>query len=329
MLSLFKKRAYPIGVDIAEEGLYISQLCHHSGEVHLQAGDAAMSVDGELKVGSSQWQKWAVEALKDICQKKKFKGSEVVSSIPCDELIIEHIKIGKAKGAELENEINTKLRQKTGLDPQKLMTKYLEAEDNNIIVLAADKEKVDKYLSIYEKANLQIKSFGVWPAAVTNSYIKFFGRRRSDIESVVMLIDIKANNSYLVICRHKKILFARSIATGFSKIAEDSLAPSVEPLVSQILACRSLFEGMYKNPVIDRAIFFTSCSTVSFERDVFVLLAKKIGIPAQIGNCLTAVEISNFNHHGINRRNDSLIAKEIDFKPKDSWAVAFGLSLSE
>jgi Tfp pilus assembly PilM family ATPase len=206
------------------------------------------------------------------------------------------------------------------------MIKYLPAEDDNIMVVAVERKKIDRHLAIYERANLQIKSIVVWPTALTNSYTRFFGRRKSDVEAVVMLLNIDANYTNVVICRHRNPLFACSIPVGAKQldraaanrdgkysgnIADEMIAK----LVLELTVCRRHFGSMHQEAQIERLIFLSSHTV---DRDICTIIAKQLGMPAQIGDCLAAVETANlYDGLAIDRR-----------QCKVNWATAFGLSLS-
>jgi len=326
MLSYFNKRTFPIGVDISSDGLYVSQLSVQKGAIHLSASDLR-KFPADLIIGSEQWQQWAIESLKEICKKGNFKSRKVISSIPPNDLVVEHMKNNDLTGQQLQEQIHNKIRYMTGLNAEKLMTKHLEAENGNFIVLAADKEKVDRYLEIYEKADLEIVSIGVWPAALVNCYTKFFGRRKSDLNSVVMVVDVKSDHSFVAICKHSKILFARYLSVGICNAQNSSLEKTADPLSEQMLTCKKLFSSIYEDLKIDRVVFFSSGSMLDIEQEVFIRLAKDLQLPAQLGNCLTAVNIKSLEKSGIERRGEK-VSDNNSSEPGYSWAMSFGLGLS-
>ena len=71
---------------------------------------------------------------------------------------------------------------------------------------------------------------------------------------------------------------------------------------------------MYKNTQLERAIFL---SGQAVEKEIYTMIAKQLELPAQMGDCLAAVDIKDPLDSGIERRNCEF-----------SWATTFGLSLS-
>jgi type IV pilus assembly protein PilM len=324
---------HPIGVDMGDEALTVVQLGNNGRGINLIAGSSKNRPE-DVEPGSSNWQRWAIETIRELTANGKFQGRDVIAAIPASEVFIDHIKMPKIEKDKLQDAVFSKIKQKLPFEPDDAMIKYIPAEEDNVLVIAAERKKIDRHLAIYERANLQIKSIAVWPAALTNSYAKFFGRRKSDVEAIVMLLDIDTNYTNVVICRHKNPLFARSIPIGAKQLerapkrGERHLGTGTNPatarsavtsemiarLVLELTACKRCFGTMHEEAQIERLIFLSS-QTV--DRDICTAIAKQLEMPAQMGDCLAAVETANLYGLGMDRR-----------QCKVNWATAFGLSLS-
>jgi len=232
----------------------------------------------------------------------------------------------KADESKLEDVIFSKIKQRLPFEPiqENTLMKYIAMEDNNVLVMATERRIIDRHLAIYEKAGLAIKSIGVWPVALANCYTRFFGRRKSDLEVIVMLVCIEANSTNVVICRHKNLLFARSISTGLNQLGNKK---AVNTLVLELTACRRHFASMHPRAQIERLIFL---SGQNVDKDMCVTIAKQLEIPAQMGDCLAAVEISDAHRlSGDCKRDKGSLGTPIDRRNcQVNWAIAFGLSLS-
>jgi Tfp pilus assembly PilM family ATPase len=126
-----------------------------------------------------------------------------------------------------------------------------------------------------------------------------------------MLLDIETNWTNFVICRHNNLLFAHSIPIGARQLEGEDAASK---LVFEIAGFRHHFSSMFKQAKIERLIFL---SGQTVDKDICTTIAKQLEIPAQIGDCLAAVEIDDPYNAGIDKRGCQF-----------SWAAAFGLSLS-
>jgi len=242
----------------------------------------------------------------------KFKGRSIIAAIPASEVFVDHLRMPKAEGDKWQETVLSRIRYKLPCEPSETMIRYIPTEENNVLVIATERKKIDRHLAIYEKANLQIKSLSVWPAALMNTYACFFGRRKADVKAVVMLLDIQTHCTNLVICRYKNMLFVRSIPIGTKQLGAEEM---VNRLVLELTASKRQFQSMYREAHIERVIFLSGAAT---DREVCINIAKQLELPAQIGDCLAAVEIADPLDAGIERRGCQL-----------SWAAAFGLSLAQ
>jgi len=304
-----------IGVDIGDDTVKMAQLVRNGKGISLIAGGSE-NQPGDVKPGGGNWQRWAIEAIRQLTADGKFRGRDAIGAMPAGEVLIDHMKMPKTKDEsgrddKLQQAIFANIKHKLSVEPDDAMIKYIPAEHNNVVVIAVERKIIDRHLAIYENANLQIKSIGVWPIALVNSYAGFFGRRRADIETVVMLLELDANRTNVVVCRHKNLLFARSIPIGANRLDNDEM---VTRLVLELTACRQHFGSMYKNAQIERLIFLSGQAAA---KNVCATIARQLEMPAQVGDCLAAVKIADSCRSPIERRDCQV-----------NWATAFGLSLS-
>jgi Tfp pilus assembly PilM family ATPase len=311
----------PIGINIGDNTVTVAQLASNGKGINLVAGG---SVNQPRKVvpGSITWQRWVIDALRELTGNGRFRGREVIAAMPAGEVFVDHMRMPKLKDAlgpddkiqdhKLQDTLFTKIRQKLSLDPNDVMIRHLPAENDNVVVAAVERKIIDRHLAIYEKANLQVKSIGIWPVALINSYTKFFGRRQADTKTIVMLLQIDTDRTNVVISRHQNLLFARSVPIGADQIDNDE---AVTRLVLELTACRRQFHSMYEGARIERVIFMARQS--DSKNSLWAMIAKQLEMPAQVGDCLAAVKIGDPCRAGVDRRDCRV-----------NWTTAFGLSLS-
>ena len=324
MFGIKKTHTCPIGIDLAHGSLKLAQLGNNGVGTTLLAGNSKNTPE-DMQPGSSGWQKWAIETIRLLTTYGQFHGRDVVAAMPTSDVFIDHMKMPKSNGGDTEDAIFAKIKQKLPFESleENTMMQYVPTEEDNVLVMATERRIIDRHLAIYEEAGLSIKSIGVWPAALVNCYVRFFGRRKSDIESVVMLICVEADCTNVVICRHTHLLLARSLPIGAARLDDEQAA---KRLVMELTACKRQFGLIYRNAQIERLIFLSGQSVC---KDIYATIAKQLEMPAQMGDCLAAIEIDkscrmareDYAQEGegdhIDRRNHHL-----------NWAVAFGLSLS-
>jgi len=325
MLRLLKNNTYAIGVDVGNDSLKLAQLGINGQGTSVIAGNRKERPDG-IEPGSSDWQRWAIENMRLLTTYGNFRGKEVIAAMPETDVFIDHIKMPKINNCKPQDAIFSKIKQKLPFEPleENTMMKYIETEQDNVLVMATDRIIIDRHLAIYEKAGLSIKSIGAWPLAWTNCYVKFFGRRKSDLEAIVMLICLEENCTNVVICRHKNLLFAHSVSIGLKQLVDEQ---SISRLVMEITGCKRQFNMMYRNAQIERLIFL---SGQSVDKDVCATIARQLEMPAQMGDCLAAVEIAKSSRMGRDIEHDKeRLGDQIDRRDCPvNWAVTFGLSLS-
>jgi len=295
----------------------------------------------DVEAGTSGWQRWAIEAVCRLTSNGEFRGKEIIAALPASDVYVEHMKMpktgdGSASEGKARDAAFSKLKSKLPFDLGEAIVKYVPTADDNVVVVATEHRKIDRYLAIYDKANLRIKSIAIWPEALVSSYTSLFGRRKTDLETIVMLIDMESDCTNIVICRHSNLLFAHSIPIGAKKInagqdlnlylaidqrqskvrsdpANLERTKDLSRLALEVTACKQRFETMFKRANIERLIFLSGRAA---NKDICGAIAKQLQIPAQIGDCLAAVEPANIYELGVDRR-----------QPQVSWATAFGLSL--
>ncbi len=320
MIGISKKVIYPAGVDLNSCHLKVSQLGLKNKGLFLNAAAIEERPD-EIEFGSSDWQRWVVSMAKTMFSRGGFSGKGVVASIPSENIFIEHVKVnGDVSEAGLEKSVLTKIRTKLPFNPSGAMVNYVvtganeKTKETEVLVMAAEREIVDRQIAIYEKAGLEIKGISVWPLAMTNSYVKFFAKRKTDENVVAMLIDIDVTHTKIVISRQADLLFARLIPIGLKHLGQEDAAIK---LVSESDACCRYFESISHGQKVERLVFFSGRSADEAVCERVSRLAERLQVPAQIGDVLAAVEIDSGCDITVDRRGCQV-----------DWAIAFGLSLN-
>jgi Tfp pilus assembly PilM family ATPase len=317
MFGFGKNQVYAIGVDLSGEGLRLAQLGHKGHQLSLVAG-SWRERPTEVDPGSPSWQRWAVETVREMVSQGGFRGKVVAAAMLPSDVSIENIKMPKVTEGKIEDALFARVRSQTTLrcSRENALIRYIPTDQDNVLVMVADRELVDRHLAIYDKAGLTLKAMGAWPEALVTCYTRFFGRRKSDLQAVVMLVDIEGTCTNVVVCRHSQLLFARSIPIGAARAGDEK---TLNGLVLEVAACRRDFASTVRGVPITRVVFLSG-STV--ETSVYAAIAKQVEVQAQVGDCLAAVEVAKPignppGGSGLDRQGCAV-----------SWATAFGLSLS-
>jgi hypothetical protein len=272
---------------------------------------------GDMEAFSSQWQHWAIQSVKQMASEGKFKGRKVVTAMPVCDVFIDQVKLPKLSEDKVRESVVGKVAGNLPFDPATALVYYVctsAGVENEYLVMASDRMKVDHHLAIYERAGLEVEAIATWPLAMVWSYANFFGRRKNDLESTVMLLEIGANFTKVVICKHSNLLFARLLNVGVLGLKDEH---AIKQMIGELAACARYFETQ-KGGRVERMIFLTSQSTDKTLCNSVVQLARDLQVPAQIGDVLAAIAVNDpsTSDQGLERRGNTL-----------NWSVAVGLGL--
>jgi Tfp pilus assembly PilM family ATPase len=317
LFNLFKKNIFPIGIDLGSGFLKMAQLKQNDQGLILHAA-IIEEIPEDMEHGTPKWQRWVAQTLGAAVAKGKFTGKEAIAVMPPEDMFIEQLHIPRMPEKQVQEAVLKKVAKKLPFDSENAMIKQVITENKSsgefdALVMATEREKVDRNLAIYEKAGLSIKGIGVWPIACINTYVNFFGRRHSDMGIVSLLIEIGTNRTNIIICRHSELLFARVIQFGFKQIDQGQMA---QRLISEIDACVRYFESNSGHSKVQRMVFFADRNVNRTICEKMTELAKALQIPAQIGDVLAAIGVGSNGQVAVERRGPHL-----------NWAMAFGLSL--
>ncbi len=319
MIRLNSRKTCPIGIDLGSGYIQLAQIGMTKQGPYLQsAGISHKPIDIELN--SPAWQRWAIDVIRDIVQKENFKGKEIVTALPANDLLIEPIKVPRSALNRLDQLIPQKMQKRLPFPAenaiyQHVVVNYTEtsAAEADVLAIVADRETVNRHLAIYEKIGLDIVGISIWPVAMIKSFTCFFCRRENEQDKIAILLSIGTEHTNVVITRGSELLFARVVSIGHTQLEQGQM---VQRLFSEIDACIRYFESSSGNLQIQRLLFLTGSGVSPALCEKVAEMAQRIQVPAQVGDVLSAIEINRGPDCLIDRRNS-----------RTDWATTFGLSL--
>lgn len=311
MLGLLTKATCPIGIDLDYDSLKIAQLAVNGDGLTL-VNCTWIPRPVYVPANSPQWQRWAVDAVREACGQGRFRGKEIVVALPATDIFVELLRCPKTSEGKRQEAIFAKIKPKMrpGWTRDNTVLRCIPTEQDNVLVIAANRAIIDRHLAIYERARLRVKSMAVWPMAMANCHARFFARRGTDLNSVVMLLDIQPDCSNVVVCRGPMLLLAQSIPIGVRQLGAKTEAGR---LAWELTACRKQLLSLYRDVGIERLIFL---SGPGVDPGVCRTIGAELGVRAQLGDCRVAL--------GMETTPDARLEGD---EVKTSWALAFGLSL--
>ena len=314
MRGFLGKHPEAIGIEIGTDGIRMAQLSKGDQKHQLQLLGARMcDCPEQIQSGTVQWQHWMVDTMKNLLTEHRFSGKIAVGGIPTSDTVLETVRLPKLDQSKLDDFLFGRIRSQWFSDVARdeVLIKHICPDSEHVVIMAARREQINRHLATFERAGLTIRSLCVWPESLVNCYIHFFGRRKTDKDAVVMLIDIEPACTNVVICRYTDILLARSIPILADTLNEEK---SGQRLTLEVLSCRREMMNLYRHIQIDRLVFLSGHCV---DEQVYTQVAKQLAVQTQIGDCLMAVK----SNAAKERESESDITCV-------SWATAFGLSLS-
>jgi len=318
MLDLFGKHICPIGVDLGSSFLRMAQIGFNGRGPYLHAAAIAARPQ-DIEPQSPAWQRWAIDAIRDLIRTGGFKGKKIITALPSDDLFIDQIKVPRGAMDKLNEAVALRVQKKLPFSPDNAMVCSVPVEvaakgpEVDVIVMAAERQKVDRHLAIYETIGMEISGMSVWPVALINSYQRFFCRRKNEQDRIVILMDIGTRHCNVVIGRGGDLLFARVIPTGYIQLSQGQM---VQRLIAEVDACCRYFETIAGKVPIERLLLLAGKNVDKGVCEKVADLAQKMQIPAQVGDVLSAIDVSQNSNCIVDRRNSNV-----------DWTTAFGLSL--
>jgi Tfp pilus assembly PilM family ATPase len=311
MLKMARRKGTSIGIDTAGEGLHLVQL---SGQ---EAGSEVLGLAFQprpehIESGTAAWQRWGVESLQNLAKQTGGYSKSARGVISASQMIVETVERTKLKDEKFLETMVARMKPRIENDCTKetLVIKDLPIDQTYTLVMATDREWVNRYLATYEKAGLEIEALYTWPEALNRCYCRFFGRRESDRKDTVMLLDVRRDYTHGVICRHDKIFFARRLSVGGDVLGNKKM---LDRLILEIGTCRRDFAMLYSDVILSRLVFLSGASVPN---EVYMAIAKELEMTAMVGDCLNAVA------------QTSLVTRQKELNhTSGSWASAFGICL--
>lgn len=225
MFNFSKKLAF--GIDLSDASLKMVQLKNDTGKLSISNFVKIDVPEGLVEEGIIKKEDKLIPIFKEALNNSKrdsFKGKGVVCSLPEEKVFVRVIKIPKMKEEELSEAIKWEAEAHIPLsiddvyfDWSVIKTKE-DSNNSNILITAAPKDIVDKYVSFLKKINLIPIAFEPESFSVIRSLIK-----KDDLIPTI-IIDLGATGTNFVIFSGSDIRFTSHISISGNllnnKIAE-------------------------------------------------------------------------------------------------------------
>ena len=211
-------------MDIGHNNIKMIQL-EKNGPV-ISVVDAAKAVVGvDTSSDCKQRKGYITSAIKTMLAKGNFKGRQVVSSMPNDQIRMTSIRLGRTETEKIEEILRTEVTNRFAYHPDKDSINYMFAGSvrhgdeikNEVILFATKDETVRNHIDMLEQVELRPVGIDPVPCALYRSFRRTL-RRHEDREKTEVFVDIGGSSTTVVFGRGGNISFVKNISIGTENI---------------------------------------------------------------------------------------------------------------
>jgi len=354
-LQIVRAKVLPIGVDLGHYTVKLAQLRSGVHKLQLLATGSA-EIPPPCRSDPTARLNALGTGVRKILKSGPFKGRRAVLSLPAEATFVHNVKLPKMPADRVGPALEIELQGKLPYPVADAVIRHIVAGETyvdgepreEVIVVSAARGLLNTYLQMARAAKLDVLAVNVEPCAIVDCFSRLF-RRATDMARTILMIDLGAVTTQVVLSHGNHITFARNLKTGCEHLDQaiaDSMQISVEQahklrldllysgsdgpagaelyhlldraldaLAGELTQCLRYYESVFRNETIERVIFVGGGA---YDTRLCEALAKRLNLPAQIGDPLVRVE----------RMNGAKMWLEMDRRdPQPDWSVAVGLSL--
>ncbi len=214
-------KAGPIGLELAAEKMHLVQMEQTGTGLRIRAGVSLPypCPREELLADAGKFKAFVNQALR----RRPFKGKQVVSSLPSNDIKILFLTFKLAEGQSVNDAIVRELRERLKGELDESVIDFLSVRENNpdgeksAIVAIAPKKRVMEFLGLLQKAGLEPIALDIGPAAL--------GRLVANLPTNtthpnVLLVNFGREKTYLSVIWGKRLMLDREIDFGEKRMIE-------------------------------------------------------------------------------------------------------------
>jgi type IV pilus assembly protein PilM len=209
----------PLGIDIGASAIKAVQV-KRSGHTAKIAKTFLMEIPREKAERPEP--EAVVETLKKFLRERKIAADRFLNSFPLSSAIVRNTVVPFQGRHKIRQVIKFQAEPHIPFSIEEVVVDFLEtaaAEENKtpVIIIGAKKELVTKQIELLKSGGLDPEVIGVDAFALTNNYLARGGKIADE---TVMLLDVGATKTLLVIMRGRSPVLTRSISVGGDDMTE-------------------------------------------------------------------------------------------------------------
>src|SRR5687768_14367828 len=221
MLRLTRTQLQPIGLDVGYDAIRMLQLEVVGGDRVAIRAAARESFTDDVRETPESRLAAARDAVGRMLGAAPFSGRQVVVALPPEILHVKNYRLPPMPLAEIDSAVRLEVRNLFPFEPDDAAVQCIPAGEvrhgndvlQEVIVVAARREDVDRYVEHVHRCGLTVDSVDVEPCALFRSVERFI-RRREDEQEVHVLAHLGLHSTQVVIGKGREISFLKTIDIG-------------------------------------------------------------------------------------------------------------------
>jgi type IV pilus assembly protein PilM len=213
----------PIGIDLGTEALKLAQVSRPAAKNGARALIAASCTPlpehcrGDLESRVAFFR----DNIRALLSSGGFRGRRAVLALPASSMQVRRLRLPKMDEAQTKASVLWEMRAKLPFDPAQAMLRHVNAGEiyrgtdalNEVIVMAAPKDLMARFLSAAAQAKLDVTGMAAEPQAVAEA-VAHATRGTNSAGATQMVIDIGSTATRVYIARGPQLMFARVVPVG-------------------------------------------------------------------------------------------------------------------
>ncbi len=220
MVKLSRSQLQPIGLDIGRDSIKMIQL-EVIGDALAVRAAARRNLPDEVKADPQLRMPVAAEMVRQMLREGGFSGRRAVLALPREIVHVKNFRLPLMPVSELEAAVRFEAGNLFPFDAEQAHVHFQPAGEvrqgnevlQEVIVLAARYEDVDRFVELANGCGVEIESLDVEQMALFRSVERFI-RRREDEQEVHVLADIGLSGTQVVIGKGREISVLKAIDIG-------------------------------------------------------------------------------------------------------------------
>lgn len=216
--GISKSRLSPISIDFGTDTLKLMQVSSGGGTTQLIAA-GAMPVPEHARKDAAARYAFLGEGVKEILRQQPFRGKRAMCAIPAFQTMVSVVELQGSDASDIDSQVNLHLQTVLEMDPNHMVVRSHHlgqvmrdgSARQRVLMLAAPKSTVMRYLEIATAAKLEVVGMHSEPMCIARPFVELYNRREIDKTGTRCFVDVGSAMTKIVILHDGKVLMARTL----------------------------------------------------------------------------------------------------------------------